>query len=389
MIRSKILNFIKKRRCTLLGVGPMSKNCVDAAIELSNDYEIPIMLIASRRQIEAAQFGGGYANNWSTEEFTEYVIERDKKGKIILSRDHGGLWQNNFEKEGNYSIRKAMETAKKSFQIDIESGFELIHIDTSVDIFGKPSINEVLQRLFELYEFCWRCAEKINRNIIFEIGTEEQSGTTFDPYALEYNLSEVFSFCDKNNLTKPTFVVVQIGTCVKETRNVGSFDSPIRIEGELPAEIQVPKIIEICNKYNLLMKVHNTDYLSDEALIWHPRLGIHAANVAPECGVTETRAFLTVLEENKFYDLKERFVELAYKSRKWEKWMLPDTKASKEEMAIIAGHYQYSDPQYSEIKMLVKNRLNYNGDELDRYLKDAVKKCIIRYLKHFRLIDKL
>ena len=39
-------------------------------------------------------------------------------------------------------------------------------------------------------------------------------------------------------------------------------------------------MIDICNKYNVLMKEHNTDYLSNEALSWHPRLGIHAANVA-------------------------------------------------------------------------------------------------------------
>ena len=59
--------------------------------------------------------------------------------------------------------------------------------------------------------------------------------------------------------------------CVMEMRNVGSFDSPVRIN-ELPAEIQLPKMIEICDKHGILMKEHNTDYLSDEALQWHPRL---------------------------------------------------------------------------------------------------------------------
>ena len=31
---------------------------------------------------------------------------------------------------------------------------------------------------------------------------------------------------------------------------------------------------------------------------WHPRLGIHAANVAPEFGVAETRALINILEKN-------------------------------------------------------------------------------------------
>ena len=33
------------------------------------------------------------------------------------------------------------------------------------------------------------------------------------------------------------------------------------------------------------MKEHNTDYLSTDSLKWQSRLGILAANVAPEFGV--------------------------------------------------------------------------------------------------------
>ncbi|MFZ2412258.1 MAG: class II D-tagatose-bisphosphate aldolase, non-catalytic subunit, partial [Candidatus Methanoperedens sp.] len=276
------------RRCTLLGVGPMSKNCVDAAIELSNDYEIPLMLIASRRQIEADDLGGGYVNNWSTERFCEYVIERDLKGKIILARDHGGPWQNDFEKEQKLSLRNAMDSAKKSFQVDIESGFEMIHIDASVDIFSDLSVDETLLRIFELYEFCWSIAQKNKRKIIFEIGSEKQSGSNRNQFDSEYVISETIDFCVKNNLPRPSFVVIQTGTKVLETKNVGTFDTPIRIKDELPAEIEIPKILDICNKYNIFLKQHNTDYLSDEALAWHPKLGIHSANVAPEFGVAET-----------------------------------------------------------------------------------------------------
>jgi hypothetical protein len=54
MIRHR-LERILARRCTLLCVGPMSVNCIDATIELANDYEIPITLIASRRQIDSAE----------------------------------------------------------------------------------------------------------------------------------------------------------------------------------------------------------------------------------------------------------------------------------------------------------------------------------------------
>ncbi len=387
MIKSRLFSFISKRRCTLLGIGPMSKNCVDAAIELANTYEIPIMLIASRRQIETEKFGGGYVNNWTTETFSDYVINHDKKGKIVLSRDHGGPWQNEFETEEKFSLRKSMESAKKSFQADIESGFELIHIDTSIDIFGIPHRDEVLQRLFELYEFCWNIAQQNNRQLVFEVGTEVQTGSTYNPEEVEYNLSEIFRFCNSNKLPVPAFIVVQTGTCVKETRNIGTFDSPVRIAGELPIEIQLPKILDVCRRYNILIKEHNTDYLSDESLAWHPRLGIHAANVAPEFGVTESNAFYGVLKEYKLDHIADQFIELSYSSHKWKKWMLPNSNSGKLEKALIAGHYVFATDAFSDLKNKAEAELVRFNINIDEYLKEKVKLSMLRYLKHFHMIE--
>ncbi len=371
-----------------MGVGSMSKNCVDATIELSNDYEVPLMIIASRRQVEAKCFGGGYVNNWSTERFAEYVKKYDKKGRIILARDHGGPWQNNFEKEQKLNLRNAMESAKRSFRVDIESGFEIIHIDPSVDICGDLSIDKILDRIFELYEFCWSTAEEMKKRIFFEIGTEEQSGTNHNQFDSENVISETNKFCNKNHLPAPTFVVIQTGTKVMETKNVGTFDNPFRIKDELPAEIQIPRILDICNKHNIFLKQHNTDYLSDEALAWHPKLGIHSANVAPEFGVAETLAFIEILKKHKLGDLIGKFVKLSYGSNKWRKWMLPESRAGEMEKAIIAGHYVFSDPKFVEIKAYATAELKKHNIYLDDYLKSKVKGSIMRYLKLFRLVGR-
>ena len=83
MIKKKFINYFSKRNCTLLGVGPMSLNCVDSVLELSNEYNAPIILIASRRQIDSEQFNGGYVNNWTTSEFTKYIRNKDKKKNNI------------------------------------------------------------------------------------------------------------------------------------------------------------------------------------------------------------------------------------------------------------------------------------------------------------------
>lgn len=389
MIHQRLDSFLKKKRCTLLGVGPMSVNCVDAAIELANENEIPLMLIASRRQIDSEEFGGGYVNNWTTAEFARYVIDRDKKGKILLARDHGGPWQSIVEKEAGLGLRRAMESAKSSYRADIAAGFQILHIDPSVDLHGQPNIDEVLDRVFDLYEYCWSQAQQLRQEVIFEIGTEEQSGSTNSQEELDYTLNAVQQFCEKNRLPQPTFVVIQCGTRVMETRNVGSFDSPIRVADEIPAEIQLPKMIEICNRYGLFMKEHNTDYLSDEALQWHPRLGIHAANVAPEFGVTETRALLIAMESNGLQNLADRFLQLAYDSHKWDKWMLKNTKANDRDRSVIAGHYVFSRPECVELKVEAGNALAKKGINLEDYLKQQVKQSITRYLRNFRLVRSL
>ncbi len=386
MMHQRLNTYLNKKRCTLLGVGPMSLNCVDAAIELANEYEAPLLLIASRRQIDSEEFGGGYVNNWTTQEFAKYVIDNDEKGKIILARDHGGPWQSTKEAAENLSLRRAMDSAKLSYLRDLEAGFQVLHIDPSIDIHSSPNVDEILDRVFDLYDYCWTHAQRLGREVIFEVGTEEQSGSTNTQEELDYTLNELLKFCKKNNIPQPSFVVIQTGTRVMETRNVGSFDTPLRVANELPAEIQTPKMIEICNRYGIMMKEHNTDYLSDEALQWHPRLGIHAANVAPEFGVAETLALIDVLENNNLQGLADDFLKLSYDSKKWEKWMLDETSASDRDRSIISGHYVFSKPACDELKAKARKDLANKQIDLDFHLKNAVKKSIFRYMKNFRIV---
>ena len=67
MILKKLDSFFEQEKRTLLGVGPMSLNCVDATIEVANETNKILTLIASRRQIDSKEFGGGYVNNFPLE----------------------------------------------------------------------------------------------------------------------------------------------------------------------------------------------------------------------------------------------------------------------------------------------------------------------------------
>jgi len=358
----------------------MSVNCVDSTIELANEFDLPLMLIASRRQIDSTELGGGYVNYWSTETFAEYVTGKDPHQKVLLARDHGGPWQNPVEIRKNFSLSQAMASAQRSFQVDIESGFKIIHIDPSVDIHGNPSVDEVLNRIFDLYDFCHTVATRQKRKILFEIGTEEQTGAFDSLEALEYVLNKVTRTCTAERLPLPTFVVVQTGTRVMETRNVGTFGTPHALGSRF-----IPMALKLCSRYNVMLKEHNTDYLSDSVLLEHPRLGIHAANVAPEFGVTETRAFIELLQSLGLQNVVERFVELAFDSKKWEKWMLPKTAATDFDRAIIAGHYVFATSQFQEMKQMAQAKLEGKDLTVDQILKSRVKDAILRYLIKFNL----
>ena len=203
-LQQRLEKYMENRNCTLLGVGPMSKNCVDASIELAEQYKTPLMLIASRRQIDCEVFGGGYVENWTTKQFADYVVEKDINRNIILARDHGGPWQNELEKSQNMNLKDAMQSAKVSYKADIDAGFHMLHIDPSIDIHSQPDKDQILERVYELYDFCWSYAQQKNQDIIFEIGTEEQSGGNNTKEELEYTLESMKKFCSSNKIPYPS-----------------------------------------------------------------------------------------------------------------------------------------------------------------------------------------
>ena len=372
------------KKCTLLGIGPMSKNCVDVVIELANKHDIPLMLIASRRQVESQELGGGYVNNWTTEEFAEYVHKNDVNGNIILCRDHGGPFQGNNEKEQKLSLKEAMHKAKQSFVADIKAGFKILHIDPSEDIEQEISIDEMLERIYELYDFCYSVAKENKKDVSFEISIGKEDGRVHKLEEIDYALSNIENFCLKRNYPKPLFVVVKTGNYVMETKNIGVFEEIVK--GNRPDdENNIKKIISLCNERKIMIKEHNTDYISDEALKTHPKIGIHAINVAPEFGVVETRALLSWLTERNLEEYKKKFLDIAFQSNKWRKWMIPNSNASQNDKAIISGHYVFSHPEFITMKNYMLDNMD-DHKKLDLFLKQEIEQAILRYIKCLNLI---
>ncbi len=373
---------------TQLGIGPISVECVDATIDLANSLRVPLMLIASRRQIDSAACGGGYVNGWTTEKFAEYVRERDKGGFIVLCRDHGGPWQNYSEVENHMSLEDAMKSAKESFTVDIESGFDIVHLDPSIDLHNEGlSQQQIIDRLFDVYVHCMDNSARCGKDISIEVGTEEQSGVNQDMEVFNEMLKRTGEFCAAQKYPRPLFVVAQTGTLVKETSNIGTFDAPFRLNGSIPAEIQVPTLVETCRRQGIFLKEHNGDYLSNEALLWHRRMGIDATNIAPEFGVGQTRYILRICQEFGLTHEEDKLIEIAYTSGKWKKWILPDSTATDRDRAIIAGHYVYSDEEFVHVKERIRETCKKKGFDFDAGQREAIKMMIMRIMACFGLYN--
>ena len=103
------------RPSTLIGIGPMSPNLLQATLELARDCDFPPMFIASRNQGDLDELGGGYVNGWDQFRFAADIKAAAEavgyEGDYYLCRDHGGPWQRDGERNAHLPEDEAMELA--------------------------------------------------------------------------------------------------------------------------------------------------------------------------------------------------------------------------------------------------------------------------------------
>ena len=376
---------LSDRQKTLFCLAPLSTNILAVAFDVSLALDFPLILVASRRQIDAKEFGGGYVNGWDTESFAKYCRSA-KTGSLYLERDHGGPWQGSFEVAKNLDVRESMDVAKKSFEVDIDSGMQIIHIDPTIPIQGEAlNLSMILERLFELYGHVAEYASLKGKKIAIEIGTEEQSGVFPDESSFHSFLAQVQEFCMANKFAMPLFVVLQTGTKVLESKNKGAFESG---DADLVSRTiqQIKKSAAIAEKFGVNIKEHNADYLSVANLRLRPSLGIRASNVAPELGYLETQGLVHLLKKYAPDRDFDDFIRIVNESGKWKKWMAPDSNASSEDRALIAGHYCFTDPRIVEIKDRLAHSVQKHDIDLNLYLQKNIRAAFYKYLQAFGLI---
>lgn len=392
----------KDEKYTLLGIGPMSENFLRASLEISKEKDFPLMYIASRNQVDSYELGGGYVFNSDQKLFKE-TIEKicDEIGydnQYYLCRDHGGPWQRDKERNDHLPEDEAMELAKQSYKADILNGFDLLHIDPTKDpneMCKVVDIDTVFNRTMELIEYCEQVRKDygIEKEIAYEVGTEETSGglTSLDRY--ENFIKRIEAYTKEKGLPMPIFIVGQTGTLTRLTKNVGHFNYENSME-----------LSQVAAKYGVGLKEHNGDYLSEAKLLAHLNLGITAMNVAPAFGTVETMALLELLDvEDKFAEmgiiknpsnLREVMTHESVYSMKWKKWLTDEVDmsnletlddATKRQITELCGHYTYSTPVVeAEINKLYENLSTIYIDG-KRYVIEKLKEEMQKHVRCFNM----
>jgi hypothetical protein len=296
-------------------IGPMTKNVVDSVIQFSNNFSQEICLIPSRRQVE---INGGYVNNWSTKDFSEYV--KSRSNKVFLMRDHGGPGQGDSKDDGLDSLAEDCNY------------MDSIHIDPWKEY---PTLEEGTRKTSELIKFCY----SRNPNLFFEVGTEE-SIRKFSPPELERVIIGLKELLSEEEFRSIRYLVIQSGTSLKGNLQSGEY-----------SESRLRDMIEISNKFKMISKEHNGDYIPEKTIFEKFDIGLDCINIAPEFGLIETETYLDYLIKNWNFSGIEKFWKICLESKRWVKWVNEsfDPVQNKKELIKICGHYVVSDPEFNSI----------------------------------------
>ena len=331
--------------------GVISKNQVDMICDYSSWYNKEVIFIPSRRQVE---YNGGYVNNWTTKEFSEYVKSKIPivGGNIKIQRDHGGPGQGLYDDDGYESLKNDCQY------------FDLIHIDPWKKY---PELKEGIQWTIDMINFCY----KENPKVEYEIGTEEGI-RPYSPEELEEIIKALKMNLSENIFEKIKYCVVQCGNSLVDCKNNNLYDQE-----------KLSKMVKVVKKYGITTKEHNGDYMDIEYVNKKEQLGLEYINIAPEFGFIESTVVLDHIKNNEEHYLK--VYDLCIESGKWKKWVSEDFDVvnEKDKIILITCHYIYSNDTFlniihtydninEKIKRQIFNKLLY----WDGYYTERKKCCI-------------
>lgn len=373
---------------TLLGVSPTSISVVESALLVAKRYQSPIMFIASLNQVD---IDGGYTG-WTPRKFVETVSEKAFKlnyeGPVIIALDHGGPWLKDAHVRQGLDLEEAMEHVMKSIETAITSGYDLLHIDTTVDIHSKRPLNEdvIAKRTLDLIEYAEsiRISKGLPR-VDYEVGSDRWGVS--DPERVNILLKMIRKGLIERGLKETSLLFV-----------VGDLGTRITPKNMLDINVGI-KLVEIAKKYGLYVKGHSTDYVKNPES--YRKIGIGGANVGPEFADVEYRGIKKLVKllekkemqgKDEFYSILNTIVDLVKKDGRWKKYIprginkLESLPSNYREWVIgICSRYIWSNRKVNEMRKKLYKHAESIGVNGHKVIIDEIIKAIRKYTKAFGL----
>ncbi len=380
---------------TLLAVCPNSEAVLEAAVKAAARNAAPMLFAATLNQVDR---DGGYTG-WTPAQFVHRM--RGYADKYEISEnwlypclDHGGQWLKDVHTRDKLSFEQTTREVKHSMTAMLEAGYQLLHIDPTVDrtISGTPSVEVVVERSLDLIEYAERERIRLGLGAVdYEVGTEEVHGGLVDLSNFERFLTLLREGLVARNLTHawPTFVVAQVGTDLHTT----VFDKDA-----------ANHLYKIVTPYGALVKGHYTDWVENPQD--YPLCGMGGANVGPEFTAVEFDALMTLVAREADLCLASpqtvpsRFLEALThavdESNRWQKWLQADEKdkgldeLSPERRAWMlktCARYIWTAPQVAESREKLYANLRPIMRDPHQFVVDEITRSIERYLTAFQLFN--
>ena len=120
---------------TLFAACPNSLSVIKASFRAAKRNNAPIYFATTLNQVDC---DGGYTG--MTQEMFTKILAREAAavnyaGPYVVAIDHGGPWLKDKQSIERWDTERAMNGVKKSYEAAILAGYDLIHVDPTVDIF--------------------------------------------------------------------------------------------------------------------------------------------------------------------------------------------------------------------------------------------------------------
>lgn len=380
---------------TIFAACPNSPTVIRASLRAAKRNNAPIYFAATLNQIDC---DGGYTG-MTQEDFVRTVRFETERvnftGDVIIAIDHGGPWLKDKQRTEKWSVKDAMDGVKKSFEAAVLAGYDLIHVDPTVDI-NVPKgeiidIHVVAARTVELIDHTERFRKEHGiAPISYEVGTEEVHGGLADETTFDTFISELKKGLMVKGLADvwPCFIVGKVGT---------DLDTTI-FDGEVAR-----RLTSKVRPLGSYIKGHYTDDVANPEE--YPLCGMGAANVGPEFTMSEYRA-LCELEglEKKFHaegkvgvlsHMKEVLLQEVHDSHRWEKWLHQDeqgkdlaelTEDRQDWIIATCCRYIWQQPRTLAARGFLYANLERLGIDAEEIVLGRIERDMDKYFRAFNLV---